>query len=88
MADQTTLEPWLRDILVKQSCREPGEVTPAARLVEDLGLDSLDQIEIQMAIETARRVTMEDGVIFDAVTVADLIALVDRTIRAGEVPHG
>lgn len=86
MADQI-IESWLRDIVAEQSGREPEEVTPDARLVEDLGCDSLDQIEIAITIEAAKRITIEDEAIFAAVTVADLAALV-RSIKAGEVTHG
>ena len=62
------------------------EVTPTARLIDDLGADSLDIVELVMAFEEEFKVEIadEDG---DAlVTVADAAALIDRLTAAAAAP--
>ena len=39
------------DIVVEELAVEPGEVTPEASFIEDLGADSLDVVELVMAFE-------------------------------------
>lgn len=46
----------------------------------DLGVDSLDQIEIVIALEEIFEVTIEDADADQADTVGKLIALVDRLV--------
>jgi acyl carrier protein len=41
----------LRDIICENLGVTPEQVTPEARFVEDLGADSLDEIELVIAIE-------------------------------------
>lgn len=53
-----------------------GDIKPASRLVDDLGADSLDTIEIVMAIEEEFEVAITDEEADRCNTVADIIALV------------
>lgn len=41
----------LKNIIVEQLGVEPGEVKPEAQFVNDLGADSLDTVELIMALE-------------------------------------
>jgi acyl carrier protein len=43
----------VKQIIVEQLSVEEGEVTPAASFVDDLGADSLDRVELIMALEEA-----------------------------------
>jgi acyl carrier protein len=52
------------------------DVPPDARLIEDLGADSLDGIEIAMAIEEEFNIEIDDEKMRSCKTVADLLALV------------
>ena len=43
----------VRDVVVKQLKVSPDEVTPAANLIDDLRADSLDIVDLTIAIEEA-----------------------------------
>ncbi|HZD92907.1 MAG TPA: acyl carrier protein [Candidatus Sulfotelmatobacter sp.] len=45
------VEEKIKQIIVDQLGVEPAEVTPAASFVDDLGADSLDRVELIMALE-------------------------------------
>jgi len=61
--------------LTEQSpCIESAAIKPSDRIVEELGLDSLDLVEIVMTIEEARGIEISDAVLERIVTVADLVA--------------
>lgn len=49
--DMDDKEERVRKIVVEQLGVKPAEVTPDARFVEDLGADSLDTVELVMALE-------------------------------------
>ncbi|MDP9800211.1 acyl carrier protein [Arcanobacterium wilhelmae] len=51
------------------------ELTPEARLVEDLGLDRLAKWQVAVAIERIARVEIDDAKIDSATRVADFISL-------------
>ncbi len=52
MADQeTTIEQRVRKIIVDQLGVKEDQVTPEAKFIEDLGADSLDTVELVMALE-------------------------------------
>ena len=50
MADKT-IEQRVKDIIVNQLGVNEDQVTPEASFTEDLGADSLDQVELVMAFE-------------------------------------
>jgi len=51
MAVTENLEERVKKIIVEQLAVDAGEVTPAAQFVQDLGADSLDTVELVMALE-------------------------------------
>ncbi len=52
MADQnTSIEQRVRKIIVDQLGVKDDQVTPEAKFIEDLGADSLDTVELVMALE-------------------------------------
>lgn len=59
------------------------KITPEARLREDLGADSLDAVELVMALEEEFGCDVDDEEMESVVTVADLVVLAARTIDAG-----
>ena len=48
---EKTIEQRIKDIIVEQLGVNPDQVTPEAKFIEDLGADSLDTVELVMALE-------------------------------------
>ncbi|MFN0069760.1 MAG: acyl carrier protein [Limisphaerales bacterium] len=51
MADNTGIEERIKKIIVDQLGVNADQVTPEAKFIEDLGADSLDTVELVMALE-------------------------------------
>ncbi len=58
---------------------EESKITTESRFVNDLGADSLDQVELMMAIETEFNCTIPDEEASKIVTVADAINYVKKS---------
>jgi len=48
---EKTIEQRVKDIIVEQLGVNADQVTPDAKFIEDLGADSLDTVELVMALE-------------------------------------
>lgn len=48
---EKTVEERVKDVVVAQLGVDPSEVKPEASFVDDLGADSLDTVELLMALE-------------------------------------
>jgi acyl carrier protein len=59
----------IRTILAERFRRPLEQITPQMRLVEDLGVDSLDMIEINIALEERLHVPMPQLALPDEVNV-------------------
>ena len=46
-----SIEEKIKEIIVEQLGVDPAQVTPEASFVNDLGVDSLDTVELVMALE-------------------------------------
>lgn len=55
-----------------------SEVTDESNLVTDLGLDSLDSVEITMAVEEKYGITISETEMENVKTVGDLVKLVEN----------
>jgi acyl carrier protein len=51
MAAENTIEERVKSIIVEQLGVKADQVTPDAKFIEDLGADSLDTVELVMALE-------------------------------------
>ncbi|HWP34521.1 MAG TPA: acyl carrier protein [Thermodesulfobacteriota bacterium] len=51
MATTSSIEKRVKEIIVEQLGVSEDEVVPEASFVDDLGADSLDQVELVMALE-------------------------------------
>jgi acyl carrier protein len=51
MAAEKSIEQKVKEIIVEQLGVNPDQVTPDAKFIEDLGADSLDTVELVMALE-------------------------------------
>ena len=51
MAAEKSIEQKVKEIIVEQLGVNADQVTPDAKFIEDLGADSLDTVELVMALE-------------------------------------
>ena len=51
MAAEKSIEQRIKAIITEQLGVNPDQVTPDAKFIEDLGADSLDTVELVMALE-------------------------------------
>lgn len=63
----------IRDVIVDTISCEAEDVTMEASLTDDLGADSLDAVELNMAIEEAFGITIPDDILKDLTTVGDIV---------------
>jgi acyl carrier protein len=56
-------------------------LVPEARLVEDLGLDSLDAVELAISVERKFDIEVPEEELTKLKTVADMVALVESRLK-------
>ncbi len=67
----------IKSVIVDTLSCDEDKVVPEASLTDDLGADSLDAVELGMAIEEALGVTIEDEDLPNIKTVQDLVDYVE-----------
>jgi acyl carrier protein len=68
----------IKELIVEELGVDAGEVTPTSNLSEDLGADSLDAVELIMAIEEEFDVEIPDEVASEMKTVQDIISFIEK----------
>ena len=68
-----SVEERVKEIIVEQLGVEAGQVTERAKFVEDLGADSLDTVELVMALEEEFSIEIPDEDAEKIVSVGDAI---------------
>ncbi|MDH4157362.1 MAG: acyl carrier protein [candidate division Zixibacteria bacterium] len=68
-----SVEQRVKEIIVEQLGVEAGQVTENAKFVEDLGADSLDTVELVMALEEEFSIEIPDEDAEKIATVTDAI---------------
>lgn len=63
----------VKSVIIESLNCNADQVTMEARLIEDLGADSLDAVELNMAIEDAFGVEIPDTALAELKTVGDLV---------------
>ena len=53
-------------------------ITPASEVVKDLGADSLDVVELMMALEDEYGVTLPEGEVENLKTVQDIVSMLEK----------
>ena len=71
-----SIEQRVKEILVMHLGVNADQVTSQASLIDDLGADSLDAVELYIAMEEEFDVILDDDVAERCQTVADLVAAV------------
>jgi acyl carrier protein len=74
----TTFEK-VKKIIVEQLGVDEAEVTPEASITDDLGADSLDQVELVMAFETEFNIDIPDEEAEKIKTVGDAVKRIDES---------
>jgi acyl carrier protein len=83
MADGKAVEK-VKQIISEQLGVDEGEVTPSASFVDDLGADSLDQVELVMALEEAFDVEIPDEDAEKIRTVQDAIDYIEKRAKVAK----
>ena len=74
----------VKQIIGEQLGVDESEVTPSASFVDDLGADSLDQVELVMALEEAFSVEIPDEDAEKIRTVKDAIEYVEKHAKVAK----
>jgi len=70
----------MKDILVEQLECDPEDITMESLLVDDLGANSLDAIDIVMSVEDTFKVEVPDEIIEKIETVGDIVNYIEDHI--------
>jgi acyl carrier protein len=73
----------VKEIVVQQLGVSPDQVTPEAKFIEDLGADSLDQVELVMALEEEFGADIPDEDAEKLTTVGDAIRYIEGHNQQG-----
>ena len=79
--DAREMEARIKQILMNRLGMPDSDVTSDAKLVDDLGMDSLDAVELAIAIERQFGVSISDEQVARLGTVGDIASLV-QSLRA------
>ena len=78
MADKS-IEQRVKEIIVEQLGVTADQVTPEAKFIEDLGADSLDIVELVMALEEEFGNEIPDEQAEKLLTVGDVVKYIEET---------
>lgn len=67
----------VRDVILETLNCDADAITPQAFLAEDLGADSLDSVELNMALEDALGISIPDEEIAKLKTVQDIVNYIE-----------
>ena len=70
----------LKEILAEQLDVDANSITQDSMLIEDLGADSLDAIDIVMSIEDEFKIEVPDEIIEKIETVGDMLNYIENNI--------
>ena len=75
---EAIVEEKIVELIAEKLCKKKEQVTMSARLVEDLGADSLDVVELIMAFEDEFNVSLPDEDIASMKTVGDIVNYINK----------
>ena len=71
----------VKKLLAEQLNIDANTITEKSRVIEDLGADSLDVVEMLMVLEDEFNVTVSDEESLKLKTVGDIVALIDKKVK-------
>ena len=74
----SSVEDKVKQIIVEQLGVDESEVTPTASFIDDLGADSLDTVELVMALEEGFGMEIPDEDAEKITTVKDAVEYIDN----------
>jgi acyl carrier protein len=77
MAAEKSIEQRVKEIIVEQLGVSADQVTPEAKFIEDLGADSLDTVELVMALEEEFGLEIQDEQAEKLQSVGDVIKFIE-----------
>jgi acyl carrier protein len=75
-----SIEKRVKEIIVEQLGVNENEVAPEAKFVDDLGADSLDLVELVMALEEEYNIEISDEEAEKILTVGDAIEYIQSHV--------
>lgn len=78
------VEDKVKQIIVEQLGVDEAEVTPSAAFVDDLGADSLDIVELVMALEEAFDIEIPDEDAEKIRAVKDAVDYIEKHAKGGK----
>ncbi len=66
------------EMLAEQLGIDRDSIRPESEVVKDLGADSLDVVELIVALEDAYGITLPEGAIEDVKTVQDIVDMMNK----------
>lgn len=73
----SSIEEKVKQVIVEQLGVDESEVTPTASFIDDLGADSLDTVELVMALEESFGIEIPDEDAEKIVTVRDATSYIE-----------
>jgi len=77
----TSIENRVKEIITEQLGVDEKEVTPDASFIDDLGADSLDTVELVMALEEEFDIEISDEDAEKIITVGDAINYIKENVK-------
>lgn len=68
----------VKEIIVDTICVNEDDVVLTAAIKDDLGADSLDAVELNMALEEAFGISIPEEALVNFVTVQDIVEFIDK----------
>ena len=68
----------VRDVVVEQLSAAPDAVKLESKIIEDLGADSLDVVELVMALEEKFEVEIPDSDAEKLITINDVVSYIEK----------
>ena len=74
----------VQEALATQFDKNPSEITRDTDIINDLGADSLDLVELIMALEEEYGITISDESVYEHKTVGDITTFVEQLVKEAE----